>query len=702
MIPATLEANPILARWVQIESDGFVRIAFGKVEYGQGIVTALAQIASEELDVPLERLRVTNAATDRVPDEGLTVGSMSIETSGAAVRAACAEVRALFIAEAGRRLGCEADALSVVDGALLCDGQATGESYWTLAHAVDLQRPPTGTVRWKTPDRHRLVGGDVARLDLPAKVFGGGFIQDLHFPGMIHARVLRQPGPKARLREFDDAAVRRAVGDHEVDILVDGAFVALICSTERAAVVAHAAAERTARWENARALDPADGEALSLKSRPDIEYKLGAPVAPSNRRQHRATFSRPYISHGSLAPSCAIARLANGRLQVWTHAQGVYPLRMNLQRITGLAVEAIAVEHVQGAGTYGNNGADDAAYDAAVIAMRRPNETIRVQWRREDEFGHAPVGSAMHIELTAELDDDGRLVDWTSELWSGPHPNRGRALAELALPHAPSSPAPDAVTPPDPAVMLRFSGGRLNSVPAYDIAATRVTEHLIQKTPIKASSLRGLGGPPNIFAAECFVDELAEIAGSDPLAYRLAMQSDTRARIVLERVADIARWSRRNELVPGRGLGIAYDRHRDRGAYCAVVCELHVDDKVRLDHLWCVADCGLIINPDGARNQLEGGMVMAASWTLKEAVRLGDTGITSLTWAEYPILRFDEVPPIDVELIAMPNEPPWGVGEISLGATMAAIGNAVAQALGARIRSMPFTRERIAATLLGE
>jgi CO/xanthine dehydrogenase Mo-binding subunit len=378
----------------------------------------------------------------------------------------------------------------------------------------------------------------------------------------------------------------------------------------------------------------------------------------------------------------------------------VYPLRLALARITGLAAEAIDVEHAQGAGQYGNNGADDAACDAAVIAMRRPNETIRVQWRREDEFGHAPVGSAMHVELTAELDDDGRLVDWTSELWSGPHPNRGRALAELALPRAASTAPPDAVTPPDPAVMLRFSGGRLNSVPAYDIAATRITEHLIQRTPIKASSLRGLGGPPNIFAAECFVDELAGIAGRDPLEYRLAMQGDPRARVVLERVAELARWPRRRDLQSGRGLGIAHDRHRDRAAYCAVVCELHVDEEVRLDHLWCVADCGLIVNPDGAKNQLEGGMVMAASWTLKEQVRLGQTGVTSLTWGEYPILRFDEVPPIDVELIAMPDATPWGAGEISQGATMAAIGNALAQALGARIRAMPFTRQRIAAALL--
>ncbi len=647
MIPATLEANPILARWVRIEPDGCVRVAFGKVEYGQGVTTALAQIAAEELDVAFERVRVTQAATDRVPDEGLTVGSMSIETSGASVRAACAEVRALFVAEAARRRGCAAAALDVVDGAFVHAGAPTGESYWTLADAVDLERSATGAAVAKSPQRHRIVGRSVPRLDLPAKVFGGGFIQDLRLPGMLHARVLRQPGPKARLLGLDERAVRRAAGDAELDILIDGAFVALLSHSETAAARAHAAAERSARWENARAFTAADAEPGALKALPGIEIELGAPAAPSNRRQIRATFSRPYISHGSLAPSCALAQFASDRLRVWTHAQGVYPMRLALQRITGLAASAIDVVHAEGAGQYGNNGADDAAYDAAVIAMRRPNSPIRVQWRREDEFGYAPVGTAMHVELAAELDDAGKLVDWTSEVWSGPHPNRGRALAELALPRVADDPAAAAPAAADPNLLMRFSGGRLNSIPAYDIPATRVREHLVPRTPIKASSLRGLGGPPNIFAAECFVDELAEIAGRDPLAYRLAMLSDRRARTVLERVADRCGWARRDALPAGRGLGIAYDRHRDRGAYCAVACELHVDDVVRLDRIWCATDCGLVVNPDGAKNQLEGGIVMAASWALKEQVVLGPGGVESVTWRDYPILRFDEVPPID-------------------------------------------------------
>ncbi len=691
MIPPSLQANPNLDQWFGFPAPGRVAVAFGKVEYGQGIMTALAQIAADELDIAFDRVEVVGAATGAVPDEGLTVGSMSIESSGASVRAAAAEVRALFLAEAAARLSCSADDLDIADGLVTRDGAPTGLDYWSLALAVPLSRPATGRARWKTPGRHRIVGSSQRRLDLPAKVFGGGFVPDMPTVGVLHARVLRQPGPRARLAELDEEAVRRAAGG-DVDILVEGAFIALISASERAAGLALAAAERLARWEGARSVAELLSEPASLKDLPAETWSEGAPPAePSNRRRHQAAYSRPYIAHGSLGPSCGLARFADGALTVWTHAQGVYPLRQMLTRITGLPPEKIRVVHGQGSGCYGHNGADDAACDAAVIALRRPGETIRVQWRREDEFGYEPVGAAMRIALAGELDASGVLVDFTSEIWTGPHVGRGRALVETALdPGAP---------PPRPPAIPGFSGGRLNAVPSYDIAATRVTERTVT-TPVRTSSLRGLGGPVNTYAGECFVDELAEIAGVDPLAFRLAMLSDPRSRAVVERLAEMASWPDREPAGSGQGLGLAFVRHRDRGAYVAVAVALEVEIEVRLKAMWCAADCGLVINPDGAINQIEGGMIMAASWALKEQVRLGGDGIVSRTWADYPILRFDEIPPVEVALMRQPTSPPLGAGEISLGPTLAAIGNAVAHALGARVRDLPFTRERIARALL--
>jgi CO/xanthine dehydrogenase Mo-binding subunit len=698
-VPASLAANPRLDRWVGFETPGVVRVAVGKVEYGQGALTGLAQIAAEELDVAMQRLDLVNPQTDLSPDEGLTVGSMSTESSGASVRAACAETRALFTAAAARRLGCAPDALEIEDGAFLRGGEPTGLDYWALAADVDLSIAPTGEVKAKSPDRHRIVGRSHARLDLPAKVFGAAYLHDLSPPGLLHARVLRQPGFKARLAALDEAAVRHAAGA-PIEILREGQFVAFLSESEAAAVAAVNAAERGARWDDARDLAPALSETASLKELPCQSFPSPDPPGePSNRRRHTAGYSRPYIAHGSMGPSCGLAQMQDGELTVWTHAQGVYPLKAMLARVCGLAPDKIKVIHSQGAGTYGHNGSDDAAIDAAVIAVRRPGAPIRVLWRREDEFGHEPVGTAMHIELTAELDAGGRIADYGTEIWSGSHAGgRGRCLAETAL----GLPAPPPMVPPSLPGGMRFSGGILNAIPSYDIPVKRVTEHVVQ-APVRTSSLRGLGGPVNTYANECFVDELAELAGQDPVAFRLAQISDPRARTVVERTAQICGWAGRGEAGTGRGLGYAYCRYRDRGAYVAVAAALHVDTDVRLDHLWCVTDCGQVINPDACRNQLEGGIIMAASWALKEQVRFGGAGIVTTTWDDYPILRFDEVPPVEVELVmTQQDQRSAGTGEVSLGPALAAIGNAVAHALGARLRDLPYTRERIAGALLAE
>lgn len=695
MIPPALAANPRLSRWIRFEARGEVTVAFGKTENGQGVMTALAQIAADELDVTFARVRWPEPSTRTIPDEGRTVGSMSIETSGAALRAVCAEVRALALSAAAERLGCEAEQLDVQDGAILRNGQPTSEDYWTLR--LDLDRAPTGEAPWKSPDRMRIVGVSEPRVDLAPKLFGAAFLHDLDLPGMRHARVLRQPGPSARFAGLDEAAVRRVVPD--VDILIDHDFVAVIAATEHAAVRAWEAATAAIRWDDIREVSAAFSEPAALKDLPAETFTAGAPAAePANRRRHTASYGKPFISHGSIGPSVGVAEMLDGRLTVWAHNQGVYPLADMVMRATGIPMDAIEVRHAPGAGNYGHNGSDDAAVDAAIIAQRRPGAPIRVQWRREDEFGWSPVGAAMHIELSGELDAAGRLVDFTAEIWNPPHTNRGVPLAGDALPKIENLPPP---RPQGPALPpgFRFSGGLLNAIPSYEIAATRTVEHVV-KPPVRTSSLRGLGGPPNIYAGESFIDELAEIAGQDPLAYRLAMLEDPRGRAVLETAAEMCDWPRRWEAGTGRGLGIAFDRHRSRSAWCSVAAEVEVDQDVRLVKLWCACDGGLIVNPDGARNQLEGGMVMAASWALKEQVKLGGAGITSVTWDAYPILTFSEVPPIEIELLNTRDPRPYGLGEISQGGTMAAIANAVAHALGVRLRDLPLTRERIASALL--
>ncbi len=697
-LPASLRVNPSFERWIKFLPDETARIATGKVEIGQGVVTAIAQIAAEELDLPLERVVVLSGDTDAGPDELYTTSSLSISVSGASVRLVCAEARALLLERAALRLNCSPAELAVEGGAFLLNGESTGASYWSVAAEIDWSREVTGRAAPKAIADYRIVGQSVPRRDLPAKLTGAAFVHDMDPGDLLHGRILRQPGPGARLASLDEAAIQKAAGG-DIEIVRAANFVAFVSADEARAEAAGAAAPLHADWVGGRAIDPREAEAAWLKGRPSIDREFGAPVDPAaTGKRIEATFSRPYVAHASLAPSCALARFEEGHLTVWSHGQGMHPLRRNLAEVLDLPPEAISARHLDGAGCYGHNGADDAALDAALIAVRMPGRRIRVQWRREEEFGYEPVGPAMLVRLAVRLDAEGRPDDWTSEIWSPTHTQRpgtgnGYLLAAEALSELPPPP------PQEPSEE-RGGGGTRNAVPLYDIPKHRIIHHLVEEAPVRTSALRTLGAMANIFAIECLIDELALMSGTDPVAYRLSLMSDARARRVIESVAADANWSERGPGGQGSGLGIGFGRYKNTAAYCAVVVALTVDEEVRLDRIWLAGDAGLVINPDGARNQLEGGAVQGASWALKEQVRMAGQGITSLDWESYPILRFSEIPEIEAVLIEAPGEPSLGVGECSVGPTAAAIGNAVAHALGMRLYDMPLSRERIMATLL--
>ena len=690
-LPKSMLDTPRLDRWIAFPAAGAVRLAVGKVEIGQGVVTALAQIAAEELDVGVGRVTVVSGDTDAAPDEGMTTGSLSIEMSGSSVRIVAAEIRALFLAEAARRLNCAADELEVSDGAILRDGVATGLDYWGLGGSVSLVRDVVGTTPAKSPARHRVVGKSTPRLDLSAKLHGGGFLHDMVLPGMRHARVLRQPRLDATLASIDEPAIARA----GAILFRRENFLAVIAAQEHVAEAAAQAARPV--WVGAVPVLPEHQEAASLLTQPAHDTQYGAPVAEVAGPHVSASYSRPYVAHAALGPSVAVAHFVGGHLTVWSHTQGVYPLRRLIAELTGLAGEDVSVRHAHGSGCYGHNGADDAAIDAALLAAAHPGTPIRVQWTRADEFGFEPVSTAMVVRLEAVLGEGGRPSDWTTEIWSAPHTARGNTattLARHALPNPPDWPLINEIPPEN------GGGATRNAIPLYDLPAHRIQLHLVQRPPVRTSALRGLGALPNVFAIECFLDELAERAGADPVAYRLGLLSDARARRVIETAAAMANWAGRGKGGDGVGLGIGFGRYKNSSAYAAVVMEVAVDAEIRLLRAWCAADGGLIINPDGARNQLEGGIIQAASWTLKEEVKLDPDGIASRDWGSYPILRFSEIPVIESVLIDAPDEASLGMGECTIGPTAAAIGNAVAHALGARIRDLPLTRERVAAVLL--
>ena len=697
-LPASLAANPQLSSWVRFAGDGEVTVSPGKVEIGQGIVTALAQIAADELDVDLSRVRMVRASTAASPNEGVTSGSLSIQQSGRALRQACAEIRQIFLAAASDRLGVDTGALEVKDGTISGPGNVS-TSYWELADEVSLDRDATLTGTPKAPNRRTLAGQSVPRLDIPDKVFARRrFIHDLVLPGLLHGRVLRPEIAGAQLATLADDSARVAPG--LVAIACDGNFVGVVSETETGADVAIRALRKGATWSSSAALPDENDLAAFLKSQPVESTVIDArqpAQAGSKVRTIQRQYSRPYVAHASIAPSCAIAQWDGDRLRVWTHSQGVYLLRADLALVLKLPTANITVEHVEGAGCYGHNAADDVALDAVLLAKAAGGRPVRVQWSRADEMTHAPFGAAMAIEIEADLDGAGDIVDWRHAIWSNGHtarPGRATQPALLAATEiAPPFPRMISTNPPP----ASGGGGDRNSVPPYDIPAWTITSHRLLTMPIRTSALRTLGAQGNVFAIECFLDEIAAERGEDPVAFRLRHLRDERAKDVIRTAARRADWKPTHK--DGIGHGIGYARYKNTGAYCAVVAEIEGADDIRVRRLTIAVDVGEAINPDGVVNQVEGGAIQATSWVLKERVRFDRTGITSNGWTGYPILRFNEVPQVDVDVIQRADIEPVGAGEAAHGPVTAAIANAVFDCLGVRVRSLPITRESLIAAM---
>lgn len=702
-LPGSLQTNRRLDAWLSINPDGTATVFTGKVELGQGILTALKQIAAEELDLPLSRLTMISGDTGRTPNEGQTAGSQSVENSGTALRLAGAEVRAMLVDLAAKKLNAAADTLKVANGVISsADGRKV--SYGELAADADLKREATAKFKPKDPASHRIVGQPEHRIDIPAKVSGGAaYVQDMRPAGMVHGRVVRPPRYGSTLESVDEAAVKSLPG--VIAVVRDGSFLGVIAEREEQAVKAREVLAKAAKWKLGPELpDPANIHA-HLKSLPSTESVIGVKQAPAlasaNSKTLEATYTKPYLAHGSIGPSAALAEFKDGKLTVWTHSQGVFPLRAELTSILKMPAGNIRCIHVEGSGCYGQNGADDVALDAALLARAAGGRPVRLQWMRDDEFAWEPYGAAMSMTARASLDADNKIADWHYELWSNTHsmrPQSTRGANVLAAwylaepqPHGP----PQGI--PQPA-----GGGDRNSVPLYDFSNQKIVHHFIPEMPIRVSALRTLGAYANVFALESFMDEMAALAGADPVAFRLAHLKDPRAKAVIEKVAAMASWrpDATGSLSHGRGIGFA--KYKNLACYVACIAEVEVDrasGKVRVPQIWAAADSGLIINPDGLKNQIEGGIIQSASWTLYEHVRFDRNGITSRDWASYPIMTMPEVPKVTVELINRPTERPLGSGEGSQGPAVAAIANAVAHATGKRLRDLPLDAGRVKAAI---
>lgn len=696
-LPGSLHTAPYLDAWIAIDAKNGITAFTGKAELGQGIKTALIQCAAEQLNVDFAAIKLVTADTERTPNEGYTAGSHSMQDSGTAILNAAAQVRAILIELAAARFNVPADQLKAQNGKVsAADGR--GASYGELVTGQELHRMAQPTSPLKDPTDFTVMGKPVPRIDIPGKLTGGAiFVQDMRMDGMLHARVVRPPSYGAQLVNVDTAQVQRMPG--VVNVVRNGSFLAVVAKGEFQAIEAMQALSAAAQWNETAQLPEQIGIHKLLESLPTQDRTIDERGSPDEQgvRVLKARYSRPYLSHGSIGPSCAVALYHGGKLTVWTHTQGVYPLRNTIANMLHLPQGAVRCIHVEGAGCYGQNGADDVAADVAIIARAMPGKPIRLQWMREQEQGWEPFGPAQSSNISAALDGGGRIVAWNYEVWSNTHSTRPDgppgvlvAAQYLAQPFAPP--------PPKPLPMPEGDGDR-NAIPLYTIPNSRVVYHFIPEMPLRVSALRSLGAAMNIFAIESFMDELADATNADPVEFRLTHLDDPRARDVIRKAAQEFGWRSGAKLPRGHGHGFAFARYTNLAAYCAVAMEISVEHEtgaVKIGRVVAAVDSGQVVNPDGIRNQVEGAIVQSASWTMYESVTFDKTTITSRDWSSYPMVRFSLVPEsVDVHIIDRPGEKFLGTGECGQAPTQAAVANGIARATGVRLRDMPLTPAKI-------
>src|ERR1043166_8438814 len=688
-LPGSLKKSPFLDSWIRIDADGSVTVLTGKAELGQGIKTALLQVAAEELDVPFAAVKLITADTALTANEEYTAGSQSMSESGTAIMNAAAQARAILVAEAARRFDVNPDQVKTEigvarapDGRTLRYGELVSSE---LLHVQAQPKPPLKTM-----------GRPQQRIDIPAKAAGGeAYVQDLRLPGMVHARVVRPPSYGAKLISVETADVEKMAG--VLKVVRDGDFLAGVAQREFQAVKAMRKLAAAARWrEEPRLPNQADlAQAIVALPARDLTVVDRRQPNVAAAKKLQARYTRPYQMHGSIGPSCAVAQLSGETMTVWSHTQGVYPDRDAIAGMLRVAKEKVHCIHVEGSGCYGHNGADDAAGDAALIARAMPGTPVRVQWMREQEHAWEPYGPAMVTKVSAALDDKGAIVDWDYAVWSNTHSMRPGGAGALIAAQSLAQP----FTPPEPKPIPQpTGGGDRNAIPLYRFASARVMHHFIPEMPVRVSALRALGGYMNVFTIESFIDELAAAAGADPVEFRRGHLDAPRAGAVVTTAAERFGWSSYSRGA-GRGRGFAFAKYKNLAAYCAVAAEAEVEretGRARLVRAVAAIDSGQAVNPDGIVNQTEGAILQSASWTLYEHVTFDDTRITSIDWSTYPILRVDPVPDrIEVHVINRPGQPFLGSGEAGQGPAAAAVANAIADATGKRLRDLPLTRRRI-------
>jgi len=726
----SLKTNPLLAQWLRFESNGTVTVFTGKAELGQGILHALKLMAAHELAVPVASVQIETANTKHSPDEGMTSGSLSVQDSGLAIRQACAHAAQLFKAHACTSY---AELLAHLNPALPIDLAVPTKS--TALNLIDGRNDLEALVRGEPVFLHDLG----INVDLTPIKNNWGQINI----NLLHGRMVRGPGLRCTL-QVDGWLEALAALQEGAQAFRDGSLVGVLAGTEELAEKAASKLQRLLKWDVESLPVCREGGVDLFELAPAIDsqvfHESGQAIeVGKDAKVYEAVYFRPALHHGSMGPSVALAiwesDQANSGLKVWSHTQGIFPLRKDLALAFGVDAQQIEVQHMRGAGCYGHNGADDVAYDAAWLARHVPGQCVRVQWTREEEMQQSPLAPAMRVKLQATVQatfvssDQQSLTDqeknlmhknqvastrtgfatWQHDVWSQGHSSRPGRAATPAFKDSWQTETNFPVLEPINVAAAAGAGAERNAVPPYVSQHVKVNAHRLLGLPFRTSALRSLGAHANVFACESFMDEIAYDQGLDPVAFRLRHLEDLRAIAVIKTLATQVNWLARRQSMSekeGWGLGMGYARYKSKGAYCAVVAEVEVTHQVNVRNVWVVADIGEVIHADGAISQLEGGAIQSASWALKEQAHWDSENITSTQWDAYPILRFSEVPDVQVHLMPGNSEnsealnSPLGAGEATQGPTTAAIANAVFHAVGVRVRQLPMTPDNLAKAAL--
>jgi nicotinate dehydrogenase subunit B len=695
--------------FLAIDAAGMVTVYSGKVDLGTGVRTAFAQIVADELDVPFTRIEIVQGDTALTPDQGPTFGSLSIQVGGVQIRNAAAMARSALLDLAAAQLGAKPEDLTVSAGAISGGGKTVSYAELVGGKAFSLTLDHTKPPKTKDAKEFKIVGTSIARVDIPDKVTGKfTYMHDFRVPGMLHGRVIRPPAIGATLESVDESSISGIAG--AVKLVREGNFLGVVAENEWAAI--KAAKQLKATWSSWEGLPEQDKLMEHVRASKVAKDETTGNVGNTTETMSKdgvkklaATYDFAIHTHGSIGPSCAVAEFKDGKLTSWSASQATHNLRKQLAKMFSLPLESVRCIYLEGSGCYGRNGHEDAAADAALLA-KAVDRPVRVQWSRTDEHGWDPKGPPTLIDLRAALDGSGTVTAWDSEFFM-PQQTPNMFVVPLVAATLSGMPADETVAP-----------GNVfqNSNIPYKFANIKIVCHRLETTPFRPSWIRTPGRMQNTYANECFIDELAAAAGADPIDFRLQYvdPNDKRGIEVLNRVAALAKWDKRPSPKNGQkngqsgdvvtGRGVSYCKYELVRTYIAAVAEVQVKrstGEIRVMRFYVAHDCGQIINPDGIRSQIEGNVIQTVSRTLKEELKFNRSTVTSLDWASYPILTFPEVPEIVMDLIDRPAEKPWGVGEPSAAVVPSAISNAVFDATGARLRSVPYTHDKVRSVLRG-